>query len=329
MAIRLETTTDTVEEVKKAIGEVADDLVGEVETKPEEGDKKPSESGAASETAEHKEDPKEKASKDDEPSTTKEDDIPPSVKAQLGKLRQDRRELRERVAKLERERETPKPAAKTEPAQVSYSGKAKPKRDDFQSTEDPDSAYFEALAEWTASEKLAARDAKRDSEAAAREVKEATDAYTERLVVAHERYEDFDETFEELDDDVIITPIMQYACLSSDLGPDMSYYLAKHPEVAKRIASAEPSMQIKEMGKVEQKVEDIVAGLVKKAAKEEKTEDPPRKPSQAPKPTTPLKTASPSTSKSNTEQNDDNHVDHAKFDKDYEKRRNDERKHRA
>ncbi len=330
MAIRLETTTDSVEEVKKAIGEVAetaDDLIGEVETKPAE-EKTPSESGAASETAEQKVEP----TKEETPKKEGEE-IPGAVKAELGKLRKERRELRERVARLENEKTRPAPQAKSEPAApTSYTGLAKPKREDFQEAEDPDAAFIEALTDWKAGEKFAERDAKHDQDAATKEQKELIATYQKRLDDAPARYEDFDQTFDDLADDIEVTPVMQYAIFSSEVGPDMSYYLAKHPEVAKRINSLDRAGQIREMGKVEQKVEDLVAAMTKKPepeVTEEKPEVAPRKPSQAPKPTTPLKTITQVTPKSKTEEDADRHVDHATFDKDYEKKRNEERKHRA
>lgn len=323
--VRLETTTDTVEQVKEAIGEIAeaDDLIGEVKPKSVESDD--SESGAASDA----DDEKVEAQKGDPDDA----DIPKGLKITLGKLRQDRRELRDknrelndRLNKLEA-KEAPVVPAKVAPVSV------KPTRAQFADAEDPDEAYIEALTEFKAKEQRAVDVKAREDAAMAEAHEKNVAAYTELLPVAHERYEDFDETFAELDDDLPATPIMQHVMLSSNVGPDIGYYLAKNPKIAERIGKLDPAGQLREMGKVEQKVEDIVEALEAKKKLEAKDEDadkePPKKITKAPLPTTPLKALSPALKKSKTEEDEERHVDHITFDRSYEKTRQEHRKNRV
>jgi len=343
MAIRLDTTTDTVEEVKQAIGEVAEtvtvdddeDLIGEVETQSEGNDKP--ESGAASEADKTKDETQKGKAKGEEDLDEK--DLPTGVKKAITKLRQDRRELREerreltdRLSRLEAAQRKPEAdparAAKAEP----LSGRPRPTRDQFANDEDPDGAFVEALTDWKSDEKAAAQDQERQARDTNQESERIQAEYTERVTVAETRYEDWDEAFDDLPDSVPATPVMQYVMLTSPVGPDMSYYLAKHPDEAVRIGSLDRAGQIRAMGKIEGKVEDIVAALeAKKGSEDPKPEVKPnealRKPSKAPKPTTPVKSST-QTVKSKTEQEEASHVDHIKFDRDYEKERTEHRRHR-
>lgn len=329
MGMRIETTTDTVEEVKKAIGEVADpepdDLTGVVEAKSEEAVAAASESGAASDADDKKVEPQKKEGEDDK-------DLPKSVKAALGKLRQDRRELRERVDALEREKAVkPAAAAVVEHKPAVIADPDKPKREQFIDEEDPDGAYLEALANYIADKRIASARMEQEDREATEEQERLDAAYKERIPAATERYEDYDETFENLDDDVRITNDMQYVIVTSNFGPDISYYLAKNPGEAQKIVEMKRADAIRAMGRIEEKVALLVAELDKKAKPKEgevETSEDGKRITKAPKPIAPLRAPS-IAAKTKTEEDEANHVDHAKFDKSYEAQRQKDRKQRA
>lgn len=339
--MQIETTTDTIEQVKQAIGEIAK-ADGEVKSEgsDDKGVKKPDVkkdpgSGAVSETDEIK-----GKGKETSPSSGK-DEIPVAVKATLGKLRQERRELRESVLRLQTEiTDLKKPHV--DPSAKKTVDPNKPRREDFANHDNPDEAWIEALTDYKAELVLDKTKKERDTDAATVEQEKVVKEYQERVVEAKERYDDFDAAFDELDpeDNIQITPVMQYMILNSEVGGDISYYLAKNPEVAEKIAKMSQADAIKHMGKLEQKVEDIVAGIVE--AKKAKDKDPDEEPAEegkkkeeivsdkkitkAPKPSTPIR---PSNNVTSTEKDTSRHVDLVVFDRKYEKERNEQRRNSA
>jgi hypothetical protein len=116
-----------------------------------------------------------------------------------------------------------------------------PTADQFDSVD----AYAEALATKKAEELLATRDIKRQQV-------EMQARYLERVDEAIEKYTDFTQVVE--NPALHITPVMADTIRTSDVGPDVAYYLGSNPREAERIASLAPFLQAKEIGKLEAKM---------------------------------------------------------------------------
>ena len=110
--------------------------------------------------------------------------------------------------------------------------------DQFETYED----YADVLAERKAEELLARRDN-------ARQQSELQDAYHDREEVARDRYDDFEQVA--YNPNLPITDYMAQTIQSSDIGPDVLYYLGANPKEADRIARLAPILQAKEIGKLE------------------------------------------------------------------------------
>jgi len=137
-----------------------------------------------------------------------------------------------------------------------------PKPDDYETAAD----YIEALSDWKADQKVA-------QQAAQERQKTVNTTFAEREEAARDKYEDFDDVV--YTDDLTITPAMAQVIKTSEVGPDVAYYLGKNPKEAERIARLDPLAQARELGKIEVKVSDTPA--------------PVKKVSSAPDPITPVR----------------------------------------
>ena len=99
--------------------------------------------------------------------------------------------------------------------------------------------------------------------------------YNEREEVAREKFDDFEQVA--YNPNLKITQIMAQTIQSSDVGPEVAYYLGTNPKEAERISRLAPLLQAKEIGKLEVKVSDA---------------PPVKRTSSAPAPISPVKTAS-------------------------------------
>jgi hypothetical protein len=113
--------------------------------------------------------------------------------------------------------------------------------DQFESPE----AYAEALAYQKAEELIAKREAVKQQSA-------VLESYQEREESAREKYDDFEQVA--YNPKLPITNVMAEAIQSSDIGPDLAYYLGSNPKDAERISRMSPLSQAKEIGKIEAKL---------------------------------------------------------------------------
>jgi hypothetical protein len=113
-----------------------------------------------------------------------------------------------------------------------------PAPDDFESAQH----YAEALAEQKAQELLARREAEAQQAA-------ILDSYKDREEEARDRYEDFEQVA--YNPNLPVTDIMAQAIQSSDIGPEVIYWLGSNPKEAARISRLSPVLQAKEIGKIE------------------------------------------------------------------------------
>ena len=113
--------------------------------------------------------------------------------------------------------------------------------DQFESPE----AYAEALAYQKAEELIAKREA-------AKQQSQVLESYHEREEEARSKYDDFEQVA--YNPKLSITNVMAETIQSSDIGPELAYYLGSNPKDADRIARLTPLGQAKEIGKIEAKL---------------------------------------------------------------------------
>jgi hypothetical protein len=113
--------------------------------------------------------------------------------------------------------------------------------DQFESPE----AYADALAYQKAEELIAKREA-------AKHQSQVLESYQEREEAARDKYDDFEQVA--YNPKLNITNVMAETIQSSDIGPELAYYLGSNPKDADRIARLTPYMQAKEIGKIEAKL---------------------------------------------------------------------------
>jgi hypothetical protein len=138
-----------------------------------------------------------------------------------------------RLAKEQRkwERQAIAPAAPVAPLEA----------DQFDSVE----AYAAALALQKAEELVKQRDVKQQQSV-------LVEAYHDREEEARGRYNDFEQVA--YNPNLPITAAMAETIQSSEVGPDMAYYLGVNPKEADRISKLAPFVQAKELGRLEAKL---------------------------------------------------------------------------
>lgn len=116
-----------------------------------------------------------------------------------------------------------------------------PPVDQFESPE----AYADALAERKAQELVARREAERAQS-------EIIEAYHDKEEEARNKYDDFEQVA--YNPQLRITNVMAETIQSSEVGPDVAYYLGSNPKEADRISKLSPFLQAKEIGRIEAKL---------------------------------------------------------------------------
>ena len=143
-----------------------------------------------------------------------------------------------RLAREQRKWEREQAAKQSQPTAVDV-----PPADYFDTPE----AYVEALAVRKAEELLAQRDA-------ARQQTEVLNAYHDREEEARNKYDDFEQVA--YNPRLPITEVMAQTIQSSELGPEIAYYIGANPKEAERISRLPFLAQAKEIGKIESKLAD-------------------------------------------------------------------------
>ena len=118
---------------------------------------------------------------------------------------------------------------------------ADPRPEQFDSTE----SYAEALALKKAEQLLYERDVQRQQT-------EILGAYHDKEEEARSKYDDFEQVA--YNPSLKITTVMAQTIQSSDIGPDVAYYLGANPKEADRISRLAPYVQAKEIGRIEAKL---------------------------------------------------------------------------
>ena len=138
-------------------------------------------------------------------------------------------------------------------------GEAEPTPDQFETYEQ----FVKAQARWEARQEVkAALDAGREAAEQRQRAQAEHDAmgtFEVRKEAARAKHADFDEVVA-AQADLPMSPAMKAVLVGSDQGAELVYYLASHPEEAKRIAALPPVRQIHELGKLESRLEAVHSG---------------------------------------------------------------------
>jgi hypothetical protein len=135
----------------------------------------------------------------------------------------------------------------------------KPKLENFDSYDkwqDAQDEYLEKLAEWKVDQREQVRNEQARQQQAQQQQAAIAKTWTERLEATRARIPDFDDVVQGAiaDHNVQISRAMSEAITESEQGPDVVYYLAKHPDEARRISALSPLAAAREIGKIELKV---------------------------------------------------------------------------
>lgn len=202
-----------------------------------------------------------------------------------------------RLERIERERdhwrdEALRNAGKHETKQEAKPAKEEesepePKLKDFADPDEWATKHSAWIRKETTKEVLAtlANQSKADREKT--EAEKVNEAWQQKKEAAREKYDDFDEVLD-VPLGVDIPRAMGEAIMTSDVGPDIAYFLGQNPGEAKRIAKLSPVAQSREIGRIEA----YIAELDKESDSEEEEEKPPVE-TKAPPPPKPVKKSGP------------------------------------
>jgi len=87
---------------------------------------------------------------------------------------------------------------------------------------------------------------------AAKQQSQVLESYHEREEEARSKYEDFEQVA--YNPKLPITNVMAETIQSSDIGPELAYFLGTNPKEADRISRMSPLSQAKEIGRIEAKL---------------------------------------------------------------------------
>lgn len=138
------------------------------------------------------------------------------------------------------------------PERPQLTGEPEPKQEDFSDPDSYQAARFQWAVRAEVSRTLEAKQ-REDAERTAQQKQEAQRKdYAERIEKARQAHADFSEYAES--PDLFISMPMAQAIMTSEQGPEIQYYLGKHPDEAKAIAQLEPIAAVRAIGKIEAKL---------------------------------------------------------------------------
>ena len=230
---------------------------------------------ASVEAAKESQDPK----PDDKPSDGDQKPAKKTAQDRIVDLVHKNREAEARTADAERRAQEMEARLKALQAQAQpLEATDRPTRSQFASEED----YIEALTDWKTDAGIAKREKQQMDARLAAEQAEIADQWDKRQQKAIESIEDYAEVVGK--SEVSIPPYVHQAMLESESGPEIAYYLALHPEEAKRIAAMKPLAAIRRITELERDL----SGIADEAKPAKAVSEAPKK-SKAPEPISPPK----------------------------------------
>lgn len=264
--ITVASTTDTQEAVQQAAGlepeagqqdAVAEESHNQSEN-PNQDEDTVEDGGATSASRAESETAEEEAnlqSKADKPQPNRKGRVQKRIDTLTRRLYEQQEELdalRDRVSK---------PQTDSSAQQRPRSDAKKPAIGDFPSYEQ----YIEALADWRAGQRFQEQRQAELVQAEQERTREVFETYNDAAQAARVKYEDFEEVVGRKD--LKIPQAAQAAVIEAGpLGPDIAYYLGKHPELCYELAEMSPMRAVATIGQIE-------AQLQKPGARSQKSEE--------------------------------------------------------
>jgi hypothetical protein len=202
-------------------------------------------------------------SKDDKPAG---EDGP---QKRINKAVKAQREAERKAEQLQREIEElkkggTKPEGKKETKAADPDEPKKPKQEDFDTFEE----FIDKLTDYKADLRDYHREKKEREKKQAEAQESFKKTWEKKKDTAREKFDDFDEVMETAGD-TPISRVMHSIINESEIGPQLGYYLATHPEEAAAIKDMTPYAATKAMAKIEDKLTDSKPAEDKKQAKKE------------------------------------------------------------
>jgi hypothetical protein len=178
------------------------------------------------------------AEKKPEQPEQKPEEKPSRIQNRIDKLTREKYELKGRLDAYEK-------MSGVKPAE--QQGQPKPNRDQFAN----DSDFVEALTDWKVTQRLPqiAQQAQQTSQRTTVE-----QAFANREAAIKAEIKDYDDVIAEAAD-VVIPQDVAEAILTSDLGPNIRYYLATHVDEAEKLNQMPAAAAVRQIGRLEAKLE--------------------------------------------------------------------------
>lgn len=242
MTVKVDSTTDTAEQILAATGSAKEPVAEVVAAKPEVDTPAAPEAKTPDTTPEAP-----AATEDDEDDAEDSDGQPKKKKGgfqkKIDKLTKRASDAEAQLELLRRQLTPPEPKAPERTAEPK-AAEGRPDPETF----DTHAEYIEALADWKVEQRFKDREAKETQTKEKAAAEERNKGWLQKLEAGREKYDDFDE---KMAANVPVSPAMAEVLTTSDVGDDLAYYLGSNPAEAVRIANMSPVAAARELGKIE------------------------------------------------------------------------------
>lgn len=188
-----------------------------------------------------------------------------AAEEEAAKAKREAQELREKLEALQ---------VQADPIKVND----EPKRFQFATEDD----YIDARAEWKAQKLIAEREQAQAEARAKAEFETVTRTWEQRCTIAASEIEDFTEAIQA--SEVQVVDYVSQTLLRSEMGPQLAYFFAKHPDEARKVNRMHPVEGIRYITRLEG---DLAEPKQVKASEAKSVER-----SRAPEPISPVRQAS-------------------------------------
>jgi FMN phosphatase YigB (HAD superfamily) len=154
-------------------------------------------------------------------------------------LREENAQLRAQMAALQVASVRPTPSQPPQQPSPAQPTTAQPRYDDFHGDNE---AYWTALADWRATQRVQAILQERDAHQAAQMRQEADRRVNERILDGQTAHDDFDTALQTLPRYLPsdLFPVLEAVVIQEEQGSDLLYYLGKHPAALQELARYRP-----------------------------------------------------------------------------------------
>ena len=168
------------------------------------------------------------------------------------RMHEERRQYEQQLAEIRGQLEMQTRLMQTpqEPEPVPLHQQPKPRSEDYASTEE----WMDARDAWNTAQNFAEWERRQRQEQVALAEQQHQQAMQQREATLRQQHADYDEQIEMLSARGL-TPQVYQALLHHEMGPDLAYYLAQHPDDLQRMASLPPLRVWRELGKIEARLE--------------------------------------------------------------------------